>query len=174
MKKVTAIIMVIILLINLASCHAYIDLAGQEEYKAYQDKKHVYVVDIQTYPYRRVNISESSPGKIINGEVISLQFHQVILPYCKTDTIIFENSKASYILKNGKMYKVIKQNKNGYTAMATDTIRIPFSDIKKMHIKETKPGESVLLALGIAGMSLGLVILIAYLTMDFSAGWSVI
>jgi hypothetical protein len=170
MKKVTAVIMVIIILMDLTSCHAYIDLAGQEDYKAYQDKKYVYVIDLQTNPYRRVDINESSPGKIINGEVIVLHSHEVILPFCKTDTIIFENSRARYIHKNGNLYKVLKQNKNGYTAVATDTIRIPFSEIKKMQIKETKPVESVFLALGIAGIAVGIIVLIAILTWDSSLG----
>ena len=169
-----AFIMVVILLIDLTSCHAYIDLAGQKDYKAYQDKKHVHVIELQTNPYRRVNINESSPGKIINGEVIVLHLHEVILPYCKTDTIIYENSKASYIHKNGNLYKVIKQNINGYTAITTDTIRIPFSDIKKMRIKKSDPGKSVLLALGIAAISVGLITLIVILSFNNTtmlSGW---
>jgi hypothetical protein len=167
MKKVMAFTMAVILLIDLTSCHAYIDLAGQEDYKAYQDKKHVHVVDLQT-------ISESSPGKIINGEVIVLHLHEVILPYCKTDTIIFENSRASYIHKNGNLYKVIKQNISGYTAIRTDTIRIPFSDIQKMRIKKSDPGKSALLALGIAGISVGLIALIAIISFNNTtmlSGW---
>jgi hypothetical protein len=69
------------------------------------------------------------------------------------------------------MYKIIEQNKNGYFATTSDTIQIPFSNIKKMHIKETNPGKSALLALGIAGISAGLVVLIVYLSMDIMAGF---
>jgi hypothetical protein len=172
MKKVTAVIMVIIILMDLTSCHAYIDLAGQEDYKAYQDKKHVYVTDLQTNQDTTINFSASSPGKIINGEVKGLPFHQVTLLYCKTDTIIFENSKARYIHKNGNMYMVIKQNKNGYTAITSDTIRIPFSDIKQMHIKETYPDKSALLVSGIAGVSVGIIALITILSFNNMTLWS--
>jgi hypothetical protein len=170
MKKVAAIIMIIVILIDLTSCHTYIDLAGQEDYYAYQDKKHVYVIDLQTTQDSTVNFSTRFPGSIINGEVIGLQQDKVILPYCKIDTITYENSKAKYIHKNGNMYKVIKKDKNGFIAIASDTIRIPFSDIKKMHIKETYPDKSALLAVGIAGISLGLIVLITLLTFEIHLG----
>jgi hypothetical protein len=171
MKKIFALILVVILLMDLTSCHAYIDLTGQEDYKAYQDKKNVYVIDLETNQDSTINFGESFRGKIINGEVISIHFHQVILPYAKTDTIntiMYENSEAKYIHRNGNIYKIIEQKKNGYTVIATDTIRIPFSEIKKMHIKENYPGKSALLGLGIVGISFGLVILIAFLTLDMN------
>jgi hypothetical protein len=166
MKKIIALILVFNLLLDLTSCHAYIDLAGQEDYIAYQDKKNVYVINIQTNQDSTINFSKSFPGKIINGEVMFLQLHQVILPFGITDTLMYENSGVKYIHRNGNIYKIIEQNKNGYTAIATETIRIPFSEIKKMHIKEKYPGKSVLLGLGIVGISLGLVTLIALLTFD--------
>ena len=71
-----------------------------------------------------------------------------------------------YIWKDGKKYKIIHRDEFGLTCTRTDTTRIPFSNIKQMHVKKFETGKTILLAGGIAGGLEGLVYLIAYLTFD--------
>ena len=168
MKKGLVYLAIMVLLIVLPSCHAYIDISGQKEYEAYQDKYTIGVLELTTNHYKTIRFNEHYPGKMSNGEVTGVLKVKTIFKPDATDSIIFLNTKPVplYVWKNGKKYKVIHRDEFGLTCTRTDTTRIPFSEIKQMHIKKFETGKTVLLAGGIAGGLVGLIYLIAYLTFD--------
>jgi hypothetical protein len=170
MKKGIVYPAIIILLIVLSSCNAYIDISGQKEYEAYQDKYTVGVLELTTNHYKTIRFNKGLPGKISNSEVIGVSKVKAIFKPGATDSIIFQNTKPvpQYVWKNGKKYKIIHRDELGFTCTRIDTTRIPFSEIKQMHIKKFETGKTVLLAGGIAGGLVGLVYLIAYLTFDIN------
>jgi hypothetical protein len=168
-KKIIAFILISIMLIDLTSCHSYLDITEQKDYESFQDKKFVNVLSVRTKQYKTIYFSEKFPGKISNGEVIGLR--HVLLKSFEPDSIIYKNSsaqvvipKAQYALKNGTKYEIILQDYDMLICLASDTTRIPVSEITQMHIKENHPEKAVLLAVGIVGAGIGLVFLIAYLT----------
>jgi hypothetical protein len=177
MRKIIAVILIVIFLMNLTSCHSYLDITEQKDYESFQDKKFVKVLSISTKQYKTIYFSEKFPGKISNGEVIGL--HHVLLKSFEPDSIIYRRSssqvvipKAQFALKNGIKYEIILQDYNMLICLASDTTRIPLSEIRQMHIKENHPEKSVLLAVGIVGVGIGIVFLIAYLTApDISLEW---
>ena len=168
MKKSLVYPAIIILLIVLQSCNAYIDITGQKEYEAYQDKFNVGVLELTTNHYKTIRFSKGSPGKISNGEVIGISKVKTTFKPGAIDSVIFQNTKSvpQYVWKNGKKYKIIHRDEFGLTCTRNDTTRIPFSEIKQMHIKKLETGKTVLLAGGIAGGLVGLIYLIVYLTFD--------
>jgi hypothetical protein len=176
MRKTIAIILIAILLMDLTSCHAYLDITEQKDYQSFQDKKNVKVLKLRTKQYKTLYFSEKFPGKISNGEVIGP--HHVLLKYFEPDSIIYKNSsaqilipEAQYALKNGTKYEIILQDYEMLICLSSETTRIPLSEITQMHIKENYPEKSVLLAVGIVGVGIGIVFLIAYLTFDISLSW---
>ena len=161
---------IIILLIVLSSCNAYIDISGQKEYEAYQDKYNIGVLELTTNHYKTIRFNKSLPGKMSNGEVIGVSKVKTKFKHGAADSIIFQNTKPvpQYIWKDGKKYKIIHRDEFGLTCTRIDTTRIPFSNIKQMHVKKFETGKTILLAGGIAGGLVGLIYLIAYLTFDLN------
>ena len=170
MKKGMAFSAIIVLLIVLQSCNAYIDISGQKEYEAYQDKNNIVVLELTTDHYKTIHFNKGFPGKISNGEVMGVSKVKAKFKPEATDSVIFQNTKPvpQFVWKNGKKYKIIHQDEVGLTCTRTDTTRIPFSEIKQMHIKKFETGKTVLLAAGITGGVVGLIYLIAYLTFDLN------
>jgi predicted PilT family ATPase len=162
MKKVLVFITITILLIVLISCHAYIEISGQQDYEVYQDKNQVGVLDLTTNQNKTIYFDESVPGKMSNGEVIG--FPQVRMR-SKADSIIYKNKKhvAQYVWKNGKKHEIIHQDEFGLTCTETDTTRIPFSEVKEMHVKKFETGKTVLLAAGLTGGVAGIIALVTYM-----------
>jgi hypothetical protein len=164
MKKIITLILVIILLLDLSSCHSYTYISTVQDYKAYQDKKHVYAFDLITNKDSMVYFSSSFPGKLANSEVTGPR--QVIIQDFAPDSVIYRviyrnNMKqVKYALKNDIKYIVIYQNDTALVCIASDTTRIPFSDIKQMHLKKLDQGKSALLVSGIAVGLAGIIYLI--------------
>ena len=176
MKKRLVYPAIFILLIVLQSCIAYVDITGQKEYEAYQDKFNIRVLELTTNHYKTIYFNKSLPGKISNGEVTGVLKVKTIFKPGAIDSMIFQNTKPvpQYVWKNGKKYKIIRRDEFGFTCTRTDSVRIPFSEIKQMHVKKFEPGKTVLLAGGIAGGVFGIICLIVYLTFDLNIdlqGW---
>ncbi len=146
-----ALILVIIILMNLTSCHSYTYVSSVQDYKAYQDKKHVYAFDLITNKDSMVYFSSRFPGKLANSEVTGPR--QVIIQrfcfrFCNLQ--IISKKQVKYALKNDIKYIVIYQKDTALVCIASDTTRIPFSDIKQMHLKKIDQVKSASLAGGIA------------------------
>jgi hypothetical protein len=175
MKKITALILVVIFLMDLTSCYSYHDITEQKDYESFQDKPNVKVLYLSTKQYKTIYFSEKFPGKILNGEVIGP--HHVLLNNFKPDSIIYKNLTqtatpiAQYAFKNGTKYEVIFQDYNKLICLASDTTRIPFSEIKQIHIKKLDSGSTAGLILAVAG-AIGLVIylIVVNLTFDIDMG----
>lgn len=162
MRKIMSLFLIIVLLINLTSCHSYLTLTEQKDFEKFQTKKRVYVINLQTNQDSTINFSASFPGKMSNGEVTGP--HQVLLDRFKPDSIIFKtsslkltNPKALYALKNGSRYKIINQE-NKLLVNAIDTTRIPFSEIKQMQIKKLDNDKTLLLVAVSTGAYAGLLL----------------
>jgi hypothetical protein len=172
MKKIIALILVYILLIDLTSCHSYSYISSQQDYETNQNKKRVYVLDLITTRDSIVYFSSSFPGKLSNSEVIGPR--QISLRSLNPDSIIFYQNKPAikYVMKNDIKYKVIFQDSVEFVINKSDTIHIPFSEIKQIHIKETHGGRTAAI-IAASGAIIGLVALIYFLeTFDIDMqGW---
>lgn len=172
MKRLMTLIFIIVLLTDLTSCHSYLEITEQKDFKSVQTKKNVKVLSIITKQYKTFYFSKRFPGEISNGEVIG-PCH-VLLKSFEPDSIIYKNSsiqivipKAHYAIKNGIRYNVILQDNIELVCLESETTRIPISEISKMYIKENHPEKATLLVLGIIGFTTGLIYLIAFLTFPY-------
>jgi hypothetical protein len=173
MKKTIALILVVIFLMDLTSCHSYTLISSVQDYKANQDKELVYALDLITNKDSMVYFSSSFPGKLSNSEVTGLR--HVLLRNFESDSVIYNKSKkqVKYALKNDIKYIVIYQNDTSLVCIASDTTRIPFSEIKQIHIKKIDSGSTVGLILA-AGGALALVIYLIVVNLTFDVdmgGW---
>lgn len=157
MKKLIALMIVVILLMDLNSCHSYTYIFNLQDYKSYQDKEHIYVMDLITNRDSTVYFSSGFPGKLSNNEVKGLR--QVLLQNFRPDSLHFnKKQKISYVIKDSIRYKVINRNDTILVYLLSDTTRIPFSEIKQIHIKEFDTANTALGILGIAGAVAGILI----------------
>jgi hypothetical protein len=160
--KALTFLISIVLMIELTSCHSYFYLSNQQDYEAYQDKKHVYALDLITNNDSMVYFCSGFPGKLSKNEVRGPK--QVLLEDFKPDSVLFNTKqKISYAIKKDIKYRVIHRNDTILVRIASDTTCISFSEIKQIHIKKFEQGKSALLALGIGGAYGGLVYLLLYL-----------
>jgi hypothetical protein len=171
MKKIIALILVVIFLMDLTSCHSYLDITEQKDYESFQDKQSVKVLYLITKQYKTIYFSEKFSGKILNGEVIGPR--HVLLNNFEPDSIIYKKNStqtaipiAQYALKNGTKYEVILQDYNKLICLASDTTRIPFSEIKQIHIKKMHPGSTAGLILA-AGGAIALMIYLIVVNLNF-------
>jgi hypothetical protein len=161
MKKTMAAIMCIILLMETTACHSYIDLTSLQEYEANQAKPRTYVLHLLTDQYDTLNFSEKFPGRMIKDEVVGIQ--HVLLYKFNNDSILFKSKRnltPIYAVKNGVNYRIVNQYGKNLVCNASDTIRIPFSDITQMHIKRIDQDKSLLFIGGVVVGGAGLVYLI--------------
>jgi len=166
MKKMFTLILVIIILMNLTSCHSYTYVSSLQDYKAYQEKKHVYAFDLITNKDSMVYFSSSFPGKLANSEVTGPR--QVKIQDFAPDSVIYRNNmkQVKYALKNDIKYIVIYQKDTALVCIASDTTRIPFSEIKQIHIKKMHPGSTTGLILA-AGGAIALMIYLIVVNLNF-------
>jgi hypothetical protein len=166
MKKIIALILVIILLLDLSSCHSYTYISSVQDYKTYQDKEHVYAIDLITNKDSMVYFSSSFPGKLSNSEVTGPR--HVLLRNFKPDSVVYDKSKLhiSYAFKHNYKYSVRYWNDSAFVCIKADTIRIHFSDIKQMHVKKSDPGKTAVLILGLAGGVIPLFIWLANMAIN--------
>lgn len=166
MKKISAMILIVIILVDLTSCHSRIYLSNKQDYETYQDIKHVYAIDLITNNDSTIVFSSRFPGRLFNGEVVGPR--HVTLHNFMPESIIYNKGtlNIAYVLKNDTSYKIAYWNDTTLVCLASDTIRIPFTEIKQMHIKKVAHGKSALLALGITGGTLGVLYLLFYLAVS--------
>ncbi len=173
MKNRIVLIICILVLLEITSCQSYMDLTSPQEFATYQDKSNVQVLQVQTNQYSIINFSEKFAGRISNAEVIGIR--QVLLDKSKYDSLIYKSKGTSltpiYAIKDNVSYKIVNQDYKNLVCFTSDTIRIPFSDITQMHIKETDYVKSLLLFGGVAACAAGLIYLIAInITFDLDIG----
>ncbi len=159
MKKAMVLVMSSILVIELISCHAYVDITGQEDFKAYQKKLNTYVMNLQTDQDSIIYFSEKFPGKMSKDEAVG--FHQVLLDDFKPNKIIYKGAKADYAIKGNVRYRIVNRDSIKLVCITSDTLHIPFSEIKQMKIKKFDHGNTAVVVLGIAAGGAGLLYLIA-------------
>jgi hypothetical protein len=165
MKKIIALILVIILLMDLTSCHSYTYISKIQDFETYQNKEHVYAMDLITRRDSTVYFSSGFPGRLSNNEVKGPR--QVLLQYFEPDSVHFnEKHKISYVIKDSIRYKIINRNDTILVCQVSDTIHIPFSEIRQIHIKQVDTAKTTLGIFGIAGVYAA--ILIGVFTYIFS------
>jgi len=153
------------------------DLTGQLEYKAWQDKSHVYVLHLKTNQDSIIHFMDGNPGKMSNDEVVSVNFLKIEMKHGKTDSIVFLKNKPvpRYFWKDGTRYRIVDQDHYSLTGVAYDTNRIPFSEIKQMNIKKIDHNKTVVLvigcSIGYAGTAAGLLYLLFYLAFSDMTMW---
>jgi hypothetical protein len=163
MKKIMALILVIILLMDLNSCHSYNYISNIKDYETNQDKEHVYALDLITSRDSTVYFSSRFPGKLSNNEVKGPR--HVLLQRFEPDSMhINEKGKIIYIIRDSIRYNVINQHDTILVCILSDTTCISFSEIKQMHIKKIDKANTALAILGIAGVAVGIIIgVLAYI-----------
>jgi hypothetical protein len=162
MKKIIALILAYVLLIDLTSCHSYSYISGQKDYETIQNKRQVYVLDLVTTRDSVVYFSKSFPGIFSNSEVIGPR--QMSLRSLNPDHLIYYHNKPAikYVMKNNIKYKVIHKDSTEFVINKSDTIHIPFSEIKQIHISETHGGKTAAIIVT-AGVVIGLVGLLYFI-----------
>jgi hypothetical protein len=177
MKKAIAFFASILLMMALTSCHAYMDISGQKEYEAWQDKSHTWVLHLKTNQDSTIDFLYSFPGKMSNGEVVVINLLKAQIKHGEADSIVFYNHRAvpRYFWKDGTRYKIVDQDHYYLTGVVSDTLRIPFSEIKQMNIKKIDTGKTVLLIIGSSiggvGVWFGLIYLLILLTFSNMTMW---
>lgn len=163
MRKIIAALLIVIIVMNLTSCHSYVYVSNKQDYESFQNKKHVYVMDLVTNKDSMVYFSFSFPGTLSNNEVKGPKL--VLLSDFKPDAFQFKTfKKISFAFKNDITYKVIYRN-DSIWVLTSEVTRIPFSEIKQMHIKKFEPAKTSLMVIGLAGVAAGLSYLILYLAL---------
>ena len=151
MKKIIALILAFIILMDLTSCHSYTYISKLQDYESYQHKEHVYAMDLITSRDSTVYFSSGFPGRLSENEVKGPR--QVLLQYFEPDSVHFnEKHKISYVIKDSIRYKIINRNDTTLVCQLSDTIHIPFSEIKQIHIKEFDSANTTLGIVGIVGV----------------------
>ncbi len=172
MKNIITFLTAISVLSVLTSCHAYVDVMGQKDYEKFQAKKHVYVLNILTNEDSIIYFSRKMPGIMTNEEVKGA--YQILLQDFKPDSVKFKGNFRKpiieYAIKNGVSYRVLDEDSHKLVYNTTDTTRIPFSDIRQMHVIKPDPVATVILTLGIAAGNIGLYYMVLS-ELDFSGGW---
>jgi hypothetical protein len=169
-KKVIEIFAVSCFLINITSCFSYKTLTSQEEFSKYSGNKKIDVLYVRTKQDSIIEF-KNCRGKIFETDVAAIIPLKLRFKYGDEDSIIFShkvpntidsiiviNRKIKSIWKNGINYKVIKKNKLGYICNASDTIKIPLSDIEELRFRKYKKTETTLLMLGTGGVVIGICI----------------
>jgi hypothetical protein len=157
MKKIIELILAFIILMDLTSCHSYTYISKIQDYENYQDKEHVYAMDLITIRDSMVYFTSGFPGRLSNNEVKGPR--QVLLQYFEPDSVHFnEKHKISYVIKDSIRYKIINRNDTILVCMLSDTTRIPFSEIRQIHIKEFDSTNTSLGIIGIVGVVAGIII----------------
>lgn len=154
MKKGIAFLLIPVLIINLTSCTSYMLLSSWQDFETYENED-VQVLGVQTSLDGLIEFNEKFPGRIENRQVCGLR--QMHFPYGPSNTLVFNNKEAEtgFIMNNGFMYKIISQNKTGFTCIAMDTIRTPFSDITRMNVIKKDPLKTTLLMFGLSTIVIG-------------------
>lgn len=166
MRKIIAAILIVIILMNLTSCQSYVYVSNKQDYESFQNKKHVYVMDLVTNKDSTVYFSFSFPGTLSNNEVKGPKL--VLLSDFKPDAFLFKTyKKISFAFKNDIKYKVIYRN-DSIWVLTSGTTRIPFSEIKNMHIKKIDRGKTFALIFTSAGVLAGVLALMIYLFFQMS------
>jgi hypothetical protein len=129
---------------------------------------------VQTVQNSIINFSEKFPARMSNAEVVGIQ--QVLLDKFNYDSVVFKgkgtNLTPIYAVKDEIRYKIVSQDFKNLVCFTSDTIRIPFSEIRKMHLKKFDLAKSLFLAGGIAAGTAGLIYLVV-INMTFSINMSI-
>jgi hypothetical protein len=160
MRKDLAIELIIILVIDLASCSTYREFTAEEDFENHENGDDILVLGIRSRIDGLILFNEKYPGKIENGQVTGLP--QKHLPYSATNSIIYDKRDAipAYILNNGIRYKIVTQNRSGFICVSSDTVRIPFSEIDQVNVKEKDSLKTTLMVMGLSSV---LMVMIGYL-----------
>ena len=176
MKKALSAVTVFILLIQLTSCHAYMDISEQKEYELFQGKNHVYVLSAHTSQAGTIYFSEKVPGKLSGGEVTGIP--QVLLHTFRSDSVVYKGKgyhpMPKYAMKDGVRYNVIVHDSIVLVNNTSEITHIPFSEITQMHLKTFKPVSTAILIAGLSGGATALLIVFISNSVGFSGlnlGW---
>jgi hypothetical protein len=158
MRKGLAIELIIILVIDLTSCSSYREFSAEQDFENHENADDILVLGIRSRIDGLIVFNEKYPGKIENGQVIGLP--QIQLPYSASNSIIYEKRDAfpAYILNNGIRYKFVSQNRSGFICVSRDTIRIPFSEIDQVNVKEKDPLKTTILIMGLSSVFMGMIV----------------
>ncbi len=148
MKKVLAIFTLVSFLFYITSCYSYKTLTSQEEYSKYANNKWIHVRFVKTKQGNILEFHQFYPGRISETGVDGLP--QLRLLPGEQDSSIFINYELKAIWKNGINYELIKQDTLGYICHASDTIKIPFSDIEQLSFQKFEIGATLGIVSGIA------------------------
>ena len=156
MKKIVFFIALAAAITGLSSCHSYKYLSVNQDYEAYRDKKHVYVMDLVTQRDSMVYFSPGFPGKLSDNGVTG--YRQVPVQYFVSDSALYnKKGKAEFVMKDGARYRVIQSADNTLICIEADITHIPYSDIKEMQIKQVDKTRTTVLILGLSGSLVWLV-----------------
>jgi hypothetical protein len=157
MKKIIILILVINIPMILTSCHSYTYISNIHDFETHQNKEHIYALDLITGRDSMVYFSSRFPGRLSNNEVKGPR--QVLLQDFKPDSVHFgKKNKIRYVIKDSIRYKVTSRNDTLLVYLVSDSTRIPFSEIKQIHIKEFDNANTTLGIIGIVVTTAGLVI----------------
>jgi hypothetical protein len=148
--KILAYFLIVVLLINMTSCYSYTSLSGKYEFIIHQGKKNVSINYLQMKNNSMVYFNKAMPGTLKNNEVIGQKY--LLLNELDPDTLLFnKNNKIKFAVKDSIEYKVIYQNDTLITCDSIVNVRIPFSEIKSIHLKEMNEQKTlglILLTIG--------------------------
>ena len=172
MKKTIAVVLSIILLMETTACHSYMDLTSLQEFEANKENPNISVLQLQTDQFEMINFSEKYPGRLLKDEVVGI--HQVLLYKFNSDSVIYKsktNLTPICAIKDEVRYRIINESSKSLVYISSDTLHIPLSDIKKMHIKKIEQAKSLLLIVGIVAGAAGLIYLaVINMTFDLDLG----
>jgi len=171
MKKSISYLLITILVIDLSSCSSYKLISGQENYRLYQDKKSIDVIDVYSRPDSLIVFNEKYPGKLTNNQVSGLP--ETRLPFTGLDSVVFNwpERNVAYIISKGVRYKIITQDPAGFIGVGGDTARIPYSEIVHMKIKKKDPVKTTLFFAGAGAAITGVILLVVAATMNEMGPW---
>jgi hypothetical protein len=156
MKKGIAIFLIPVLIIDLTSCTRYMVLSTGQDFESYNNEDEVQVLGITSNQDGFIEFNEDYPGKIDSRHVVGLR--QIHFPYSPSNTLIFNTKDpgGGFIMNNGSMYRIISQNRSGFTCLAVDTTRIPFSDITQINVVKKDPMKTTLLVFVLSTIVIGI------------------
>jgi len=127
-----------------------------------QGKSNTYVMQVQTNADSIFSFNDKYPGIMKDDKVIGPKL--ILLQNFTFDSIRYgKGTTPKYVFYNGTGYPVNLNNSgNGYIFIKSDSLSIPFSDIKQMQIKKLSKEKLVALVVGgscaVGGLALLIVI----------------
>ena len=166
MKNIALIIKSLVFISLLNACYSNRKLTTRAEYEKYTLKKRIRITNVLTNQGKTYEFNFQVPGKFSQTDVVGNP--QLFLPYGVADSIIFNEKDFTpeIVWEEGKEYKVISQEKTRMVCYSTDTLHIPFSEIKELKLVKPEPGKTILFSAGFL-QSVGIIILLLN-PLDFS------